>query len=88
MQTYIESKELRRVVIRLQKAHSSFFYFIMESNDNIAFYSTLKESIDRDHRDVQVTVTPEFSKSLDNIIKHFETRYPVEYISDIIINED
>ena len=88
MQSYIESKKLRRVVIRLQKAHSSFFYFIMESNDNIAFYSTLKESSDRDHRDVEVTVTPELSESLNNIIKHFETRYPVELISDLIINED
>ena len=88
METYIESKKLRRVVIRLQKAHSSFFYFIMESNDNIAFYSTLKESSDREHRDVQVTVTPELSNALNSIINHFETRYPVEFISDVIIDED
>jgi len=88
VETYIENKKLRQVVIRLLKAHSSFFYFIMESNDNIGFYSTLKESIDSDHRDVIVHTTIELSNDLTNIIEHFKTRYPVEIISDKIVSDE
>lgn len=60
----------------------------MESNDNIAFYSTLKESSDLDHRDILIHVTPELSEALTNIIKHFETKYPVEMISDKMIKDN
>jgi hypothetical protein len=80
--TYIQTKRLRQVVIRLKKAHSSFFYFTMEANDNIAFYSTLPGDKSSDIRDLKITITPELSQQIDQIFEHFKTRYPLEILSD------
>lgn len=85
METYISSKKLRQVTIRLQKEHSSFFYFTMEANDNIAFYSTLPGERNSSVRDILITLTPELSKTMDQIFEHFKTRYPLEILKDEII---
>jgi hypothetical protein len=79
---YIQTKTLRQVVIRLKKAHSSFFYFTMEANDNIAFYSTLPGDKSSDIRDVKITITPELSTHMDQIFDHFKERYPLEVLTD------
>jgi len=87
MNTYIENKEIRKVVIRVPKEHSSFFYFTMEANEGAAFYSTLPDSLGKHYRDISVSCTPEFSDDVDQIMKHFQTRYPLEVISDEIVSD-
>jgi hypothetical protein len=86
-ETFITTKKLRQIVISLEKAHSSFFYFTMEANDNIAFYSTLPGEKTSGIRQVKITVTPELSSHMDSIFEHFKTRYPLEIISDEMITD-
>ncbi len=87
IETFITTKKLRQIVISLEKAHSSFFYFTMEANDNIAFYSTLPGEKSSGIRQVKITVTPELSKQMDQIFEHFKLRYPLEIVSDEIITD-
>lgn len=84
---YIQDKKLRNVVLRVLREHSSMFYFIMESNDNLAFYSTLPFPKDALHRDISLHCTPEFSENIDNIIDHFKLKYPLEILEDKIISD-
>lgn len=84
---YIEVRKLRNVVIRLATEHSSMFYFIMEANDNIAFYSTLPFAANSLHRDISVFCTPELDQNLMGIIEHFGCRYPLEIIKDELIED-
>ena len=83
--TYIENKKLRNVIIRVATEHSSMFYFIMESNDNVAFYSTLPFAKNSLYRDITIYCTPELSHTMDQIIEHFQKKYSVEIIQDQII---
>jgi len=87
MNNYEKTKTLRQIIIRLEKSHSSFFYFTMEANDNIAFYSTLPGDKQSNIRDIKITVTPEFSAHMDQIFTHFQTRYPIEIIEDSLIKD-
>lgn len=84
---YIQTGTLREIIIRLNKAHSSFFYFTMEANDNIAFYSTLPSEKSSSVRDIKIYVTPELSEHMDQIFLHFKTRYPLEIISESLVRD-
>lgn len=84
---YMEDKKLRNVVIRLAREHSSMFYFIMESNDNVAFYSTLPFAKDALHRDITVHCTPELSDTMDIILDQFKKKYPLEVLQDELVND-
>jgi hypothetical protein len=46
---------LYHVSLRVPKNESSFVYFILESNEGICFYSTLKESLGTSYRDIAVS---------------------------------
>lgn len=84
---YIKSKNLRNLLVKLAKEHSSFLYFILEANDNIVFYSTLSCPKDSLTREVDIFCAPELSLELDNIIHHFQTRYPLEVIRDEVVSD-
>ncbi len=59
-----ESKKLIEFHLRVDKAGSSFVYFTFEANEGLAFYSTLEQSIDQNHRDLIVYCAPEFREDL------------------------
>lgn len=84
---YHEDKKLRNVIVRVPTEYSSMFYFIMEANDNIAFYSTLEFEPNSLFRDITVYCTPELSDYLDGIIRHFQTKYSLTIISDEFIDD-
>lgn len=75
------NQEICEYIVRLKKEHSSMLYFILESNENIAFYSTLKESSDDAHRDVKISCHISMKQQLDSVLKHFKSKYPMEYIN-------
>jgi hypothetical protein len=84
---YQVDKKLRNVIVRVPTEYSSMFYFIMESNDNVAFYSTLKFAPDSLYRDITVYCTPELSENLDQIIQHFQTKYPLTITHDELVDD-
>ena len=85
--TYMEEKKLRNLTVKVAREHSSMFYFILESNDNLAFYSTLafeKESL---FRAINIFCTPELSVELDNMIEHFQQKYSLEILKDEMVKD-
>ena len=81
MDKYIETNKLTKIVARMSKADSSYFYFTLESNEGIAFYSTLTDSLRKEYRDVLVHSPIEMTQALDQIIETSKKMYPIEILS-------
>lgn len=87
METYKNDKLLTRLVCRLTKAGSSYFYFTLESNEGLAFYSTLNESIDEDHRDILIHSPIELTQHLDHLINECQKFVEIQVISREVIED-
>lgn len=79
---FIESGIIKSIIIRVSKSDSSFVYFILESNENLAFYSTLKESLNMEYRDVQINTTPELYTEVMDQISHLKEKFPIEVLKE------
>ncbi|MBC77906.1 MAG: hypothetical protein CME64_18005 [Halobacteriovoraceae bacterium] len=77
-----ETKKLRQMRLRVTKADSSFLYFTFESNEGLAFYSTLNESSDEHHRDILLHTTPEYYTPVLNLLEHLRKKMPIEVLFD------
>lgn len=84
---YFKDKKLRNLIIKVPREHSSMLYFILESNDNLSFYSTLSFEKDALYREITLYCTPEFSEQLDNLLEHFHQRYPIKVLEDKIVTD-
>ena len=73
-------QELTQYTIRVAKKDSSMLYFILEANENIAFYSTLKGNKAEGYRDIQINCHNSLKEQLDNILGHFSKKYPIQYL--------
>jgi hypothetical protein len=82
LEPYHISKTIKSILIRVNKSDSSFVYFTFESNENLAFYSTTKESLDKNYRDVQLNTTPEFYSDVLAIINKLKERFPIEVLNE------
>jgi len=87
MMTYIEDRKLRNLIVKVAREHSSMFYFLLESNDNIAFYSTLNFEKDSLFREINIFCTPELTQQLDNMVEHFQQRYSLEILKNELIKD-
>ena len=76
--SYYASKTLHHLIVRLDKKDSSFFYFTLESNDGLAFYSTLEDSLRMPYRDIELFYTPEYQGSINHLIGHCQKSFPIE----------
>lgn len=79
---YHKSKIIKTINIRVDKSDSSFVYFIFESNENLAFYSTLSESLAKSYRDVEINTTPEFYSEVKLLLENLTKKFPVEILSE------
>ncbi|MBL7665018.1 MAG: DUF4911 domain-containing protein [Bacteriovoracaceae bacterium] len=70
MNTYLENKKLNYYVLEMPKEDSSFFYFTLESNEGICFYSTLDFEKGEKTRKVEVHVPPEWNHSFLSLLEH------------------
>ncbi len=78
---YIDSQVLWEHTLRMSKDFTSFFYFTMEANENIAFYSTLPFEKGQAFRDIVVYVTPELNDTFLKILNHCQKRSEIEILS-------
>ena len=64
------SKMMRSVFkrIRVRKEDSAFVYFILESYEGIASYSTLKHRVGDAHRDLELRIPPDFVAEVDDLL--------------------
>jgi len=74
-------QEISTYTVRVSKKDSSMLYFILESNENIAFYSTLPGDKAEGYRDIQINCHISMKRHLDSVLEHFSKKYPIEYLS-------
>ena len=60
-----------RKKIRVKKEDSAFIYFILESYEGIASYSTLDFKVGDPYRDLELRIPPDFVNEVDDLIGHF-----------------
>lgn len=82
MQAYTQSHKLYEITLRMSKDYTSFLYFILESNENIAFYSTLPFEKGQSYRDVVIRSTPELQKDLQSILEHLKNKITYDVLGE------
>lgn len=85
--THENDQLLYKIVLRMPKATSSFFYFALESNENISFYSTLPLEKGQSHRDIEIFSTPELKSHLKGLISHYQDTCQFETLEESMIKD-
>ena len=85
MDTFKETKKIYNVILRISKRNSSFLYFTLEANENIAFYSTVVQTQPCDYRDIDIKCTIDLKDNLTKILEHFSKENPYEVLSEQIL---
>lgn len=80
--THNKDQVLNKVVLRMPKCASSFFYFALESNENIAFYSTLPFEKHQQYRDIEIFSSPELYSHLTHLIEHYQETCQIQKLSE------
>jgi len=55
--------------IRVRKEDSAYVYFILESYEGIASYSTLAHRPEDPHRDLELRIPPDFLTEVDELLR-------------------
>jgi hypothetical protein len=87
MHNYLEKKEIVEYLLRMDKSYSSFFYFTLEANEGVAFFSTMPFEKGQQFRDILVRTTPELEKELINIISHCSKKAEIEILSNQTLSD-
>ena len=56
-------------IIRVKKEDSAFVYFILESHEGITSYSTLPFNTGDAHRDLELSIPPDFLEEVEEVLK-------------------
>ncbi len=54
--------------IRVRKEDAAFVYFILESHEGLASYSTLPHQPGDAHRDLELRITPDFLEEAEGLL--------------------
>lgn len=91
MNNFSKTNQLSKTVLRMSKAYSSFFYFTLEANENICFYSTLPFEKGQSFRDIVVYTTVELKENFICILNHCMNsklhQNDIEILEHTIIND-
>lgn len=77
------SSQLFHYVVRLNKEDSAFFYFQLEANDGLCFYSTLPYEVHTQYRDIDLKGDVLLKQEVESMIKYCSEKFPI----NIIVNE-
>lgn len=80
-------RQLFHLIIRLNKEDSAFFYFQLEANDGICFYSTLEHPPHAQYRDIDLKGDIKLIDQMRHIIKRCEEKFKIEILTDEIIQD-
>lgn len=69
-ETYKETQQLLRTVLRTSKYDSMFLYFILESNEGLCYFSTLESSLGTSYRDIDIHCSIELKQTLLKVLEH------------------
>lgn len=76
------SPQLFHIIIRVHKKDSAFFYFQLEANDGMAFYSTIPHASHAQTRDIDLKGSLEFYPHILHLINTCQKKFPIEILTD------
>ena len=76
------SSQLFRYIIRLNKEDSAFFYFQLEANDGLCFYSTLPYEPHTQYRDIEVKGDILLKNEIVKLLNNCSARFKLDIIVD------
>jgi hypothetical protein len=82
-----QNNQLFHLIIRVNKEDSAYFYFQLEANDGVCFYSTLEYPMHAQYRDIDLKGDLKLLLNLRNIIQECEKRFKIEILTDEIIQD-
>ncbi len=80
-----QNSQLFHYVIRLNKEDSAFFYFQLEANDGICFYSTLDHPDHAHYRDIDLKGDLQLKAEAHHMINRCAQKFKVDILVDEII---
>ena len=80
-----QNSQLFHYVIRLNKEDSAFFYFQLEANDGICFYSTLDHPDHAHYRDIDLKGDLHLKAEAHHMINRCAQKFKVDILVDEII---
>ena len=82
------SAQLFHYVVRLAKEDSAFFYFQLEANDGICFYSTLPYTPHDQFRDIDLKGDILLKKEMDYILEVCGAKFAIEFLVNETIDDE
>jgi hypothetical protein len=77
------SSQLFHIILRLNKEDSAFFYFQLEANDGLCFYSTLSYEPHAQYRDIELRGDILLLDEIKHVLEFCAKKFPI----DILVNE-
>jgi hypothetical protein len=79
------SCQLFHYIIRLNKEDSAFFYFQLESNDGLCFYSTLPYEAHTQYRDIDLKGDILLHNEVKHLLAQCGEKFKIDFLIDEII---
>lgn len=79
------SSQLFHYVVRMNKEDSAFFYFQLESNEGLCFYSTLSYEPHTQYRDIDLKGDVLLKKEIGQLLVQCSTKFKIDILVDEII---
>ncbi len=74
-----------KIIVRTSKEDSAFFYFTLEANENLCFYSTLDASLGETYRDIAIGITANLRPEFDVMFKALCECMSVQLLSEELL---
>ena len=76
------SSQLFHYIVRLNKEDSAFFYFQLEANDGLCFYSTLPYEPHTQYRDIEMKGDILLKKEIKLLLKNCGAKFKIDVLVD------
>lgn len=76
------SSQLFHYIVRMNKEDSAFFYFQLEANDGLCFYSTLPYEPHTQYRDIEMRGDILLKKEVDLLLKNCGAKFKIDVLVD------
>ena len=81
------SSQLFHYIIRLNKEDSAFFYFQLEANDGLCFYSTMEHPHHAQYRDIDLKGDILLKGEILHLLEECGKKFKIDILVDEIITD-
>jgi hypothetical protein len=85
--SFIESKQLYYLKVRVPKDEAYFVYFTLESNEGVCHFSTSDDSLRQQYRDIDINSTIEFKDILLELINKLQQEIRLDIMAEKITQD-